>query len=431
MRILAPLILVPLLLLVGAVVVYRMMAAAGNPGFIIIGYGPWSIETSLFLGLLGLAIGFAGLYLLVRLAINTIRLPQILKQRGGIKRAQKSQEALIAGLLESAEGNWEKAERHLIRHAANSGVPLVNYLTAARAAQSRGAYEQRDEYLKLARESMPEAELAIGLTRAELQLSDQQFNEALESLTRLDQLAPSHAKVLKMMHQVYAQIEDWEGLRRLIPKLHANKVMMEAEIRLLETDTYSALLKRKAQTKQAGPLRDAWLDVPEHIRSLPEILQQYFTAMIEAGAGAEIEPRLRQLIDKEKTETLLVLYGCITLPDPLKQLATAERWLPRHERNPVLSRVLAKLALRSNQAEKALAYAQASLDVEPSVEAFRLMGDILLHQEQPAKACLFYRNGLLFAANEALPRIDLDGDGVGDLPAPATETGAGDALLGE
>jgi len=430
-RILAPLILVPLLLLVGAVVVYRMMAAAGNPGFIIIGYGPWSIETSLFLGLLGLAIGFAGLYLLVRLAINTIRLPQILKQRGGIKRAQKSQEALIAGLLESAEGNWEKAERHLIRHAANSGVPLVNYLTAARAAQSRGAYEQRDEYLKLARESMPEAELAIGLTRAELQLSDQQFNEALESLTRLDQLAPSHAKVLKMMHQVYAQIEDWEGLRRLIPKLHANKVMMEAEIRLLETDTYSALLKRKAQTKQAGPLRDAWLDVPEHIRSLPEILQQYFTAMIEAGAGAEIEPRLRQLIDKEKTETLLVLYGCITLPDPLKQLATAERWLPRHERNPVLSRVLAKLALRSNQAEKALAYAQASLDVEPSVEAFRLMGDILLHQEQPAKACLFYRNGLLFAANEALPRIDLDGDGVGDLPAPATETGAGDALLGE
>ena len=417
MKILAPLLLIPAVLIALAVLAYRQMAAAGNPGFIIIGFGSWSVETSLFLGLLGLALGFLALYLAIRLVINTFRLPSILKQRGGARRTQKSQEALIAGLLESAEGNWETAERHLIRHAANSGVPLINYLTAARAAQSRGAYEQRDEYLKLARESMPEAELAIGLTRAELQLSDQQFADALASLTQLDQLAPSHAKVLKMMHQVYAQLEDWEGIRKLIPKLHANKVMMEAEIRLLETDTYSALLKRKAEAKDAGALRDAWLDVPEHIRALAGIQHLYFAAMIEAGAGVEIEPRLRQLIDKERTDTLLVLYGCIQLPDPAKQLELAERWLARHDNDPVLLRVLAKLALRARQSEKARGYVQASLDREPSVEAYRLMGDVLLQQDQPVKACLFFRNGLLFAANEAVSQIDLDGDGVGDLPA--------------
>lgn len=416
MRILAPLLLIPALLIGLAFIAYRQMVAAGNPGFIIIGFGSWSVETSLFLGLLGLALSFIALYLAIRLVINTIRLPAILKQRGGAKRTQKSQEALIAGLLESAEGNWEKAERHLIRHAANSGVPLINYLTAARAAQSRGAYEQRDEYLKLARESMPEAELAIGLTRAELQLSDQQFADALESLTQLDQLAPSHAKVLKMMHQVYAQLEDWEGIRKLIPKLHSNKVMMEAEIRLLETETYTALLKRKAETKEAAPLRDAWLDVPEHIRALPGIQHLYFAAMIEAGAGVEVEPRLRQLIDKERTDTLLVLYSCIQLPEPAKQLELAERWLARNERNPVLLRVLGKLALRAGQTEKAQGYVQSSLDLEPSVEAYRLMGDVLLQQDKPAKACLFFRNGLLFAANEAVAQIDLDGDGVGDLP---------------
>jgi HemY protein len=421
-KILLPLLLIPILLLAGGIYAYREMVAAGNPGYLIIGFGSWSIETSLFLGLVGLALGFVALYLAIRLVINTVRLPTILKQRGGAKRSQKSQEALIAGLLESAEGNWEKAERNLIRHAANSGVPLINYLTAARAAQSRGAYDQRDEYLNLARETMPEAELAIGLTRAELQLSDRQFNEALESLTQLDQLAPSHAKVLKMLHQAYAQLEDWEGIRKLIPKLHANKVMLEAEIRLLETDTYNALLKRKAETKDAGALRDAWLDVPEHIRALPGIQHLYFAAMIEAGAGVEIEPRLRQLIEKERSDTLLVLYSCIQLPDPAKQLELAERWQSRQETDPVLLRVLGKLALRAQQIEKARSYVQASLDREPSVEAYRLMGDVLLQQNQPNKACLFFRNGLLFAANEAVAQIDLDGDGVGDLPA-ATAAG--------
>jgi HemY protein len=399
------LLLIPIILIGAGFWAHHQLVATGNPGFLIVGFGQWSIETSFFVGAIALILGFVAFYLLVRLIIGAIRLPRFLKQRGGEQRTRKSQEALLAGLLESAEGNWEKAEKHLIRHAANSGVPLINYLTAARAAQSRGAYDQRDEYLRMAQETMPEAELAIGLTKVELQMSDQQFDQALESLTELNQIAPSHAKVLKLMHQVYAQAEDWEGLSRLIPKLHSNKVMMEAEIKLLETETYSALLKRKSELKDADSLRDAWLNIPEHIRAMSGIQQLYFAAMIEAGAGEEIEPRLRELINRDWGETQLVLYGCIQMADPQLQLETAEKWLPKRRSDGVLLRVLGKLALRADQLEKARDYLQASLDVEPSVESFRLMGDVLLRQNQAVKACLYFRNGLLFAANEAISEV--------------------------
>jgi len=390
----------------------RYLASHGGSGYVIVGIGHWSAESSLLLTSIVLALSFLLFYFAVRLVVTALRLPKILKTRGHEKRSKLSQEALLTGLIESAEGNFETAEKHLIRHAANSGVPLINYLTAARAAQSRGALEQRDEYLKMAQETMPEAELAIGLTKAELQLSNQQFEDALESLTQLDKIAPSHAAVLRMKHQAYAKAEDWEGLSRLIPNLHANKVMLEAEIKLLETETYSALIRQKAEARDAAALRNLWLDdVPEHIRKSSGIQQLYYAAMIEAGAEAEVEPLVRQALAKEWSETLLVLYGCIHLPDTEQQLATAEGWANAHPNDAILLRVLGKLALRAKQLDKAKSYLTASLAAEPSVEAYQLMGDVLLKQKDPAGACQYFRNGLLFASNEVVALIEQNPEG--------------------
>jgi HemY protein len=64
------------------------------------------------------------------------------------------------------------------------------------------------------------------------------------------------------------------------------------------------------------------------------------------------------------------------------------------------------LALRARQLDKAGQYIQNSLDIEPSVEAFRLMGDVLLQQDQAVKACVFFRNGLLYASNEAIAQVE-------------------------
>ncbi len=389
-----------------AVFALRHVSSHGGSGYVIVGIGQWSVESSLlFTGVL-LVVTFVLLYFAVRLIVTAISLPKILKQRGFEQRNKSSQEALLAGLIESAEGNFETAEKHLIRHAANSGVPLINYLTAARAAQSRGALEQRDEYLKLAQETMPEAELAIGLTKAELQLSNLQFEEALESLTQLDKIAPSHAAVLKLMHQAYANLADWQGLSLIIPQLKSNKVMMEAEIKLLETETFCSLIKQKTEARDAVALRNLWLEIPGHIRKSSGVLQLYCAAMIEAGAEVEVEPLVRQAIGTEWSETLIVLYGCIHMPDTVDQLVKGEAWLKAHPKDAILLRVLGKLSLRAGLLDKAASYLKASLAAEPSVEAYQLMGDVLMKENDPLSACQFFRNGLLFASNEVVALIE-------------------------
>lgn len=422
-------VLVGLLVLAGAlaggsVALYKYLAAQGNAGYVIIGIGKWSMESSLFFVVASLLIAFLVFYAVARLISKAVSLPGVLQQRRLQERTQHSQQALLAGLIESAEGNWEKAEKHLIRHAADSGVPLINYLTAARVAHSRGAHEQRDEYLRLAHQSAPEAEVAVNLTRAELQLSNKQFEQTLESLTHLDRIAPSHAAVLRLKHQLFAQMEDWEALHKLIPTLNTQKVMMEAEIRLLETETYSALLKKRAESGDPARLRELWTHIPEHVRSMPGLQVLYFAAMIEAGAGLEIEDALRRALGQEWSPTLLVLYGCIQLPDVAKHLETAEAWLAPHPADAVLLRVLGKLALRAGQAVKARDYLQRSLDTEPSLESYQLLGDLLFNQKDYVSACTYYRNGLMFASNEVVARIEQNPEGdvlaaPSDAPADA------------
>ena len=385
---------------------YNHLAAAGNAGYVIIGLGDWVLETSLYFVLVVLVSSFVLFYVSIRLMYGAARLPKVIKRRESEIRGKRSQEALIAGLIETAEGHWEKAERNLIRHAADSGVPLINYLTAARAAHSRGAHEQREEYLRLAQKSVPEAELAIGLTRAELQLSSRQFDEALESLTDLNRIAPTHAAVLRLMHQAYAQTANWEALHRLMPHLRNTRVMLEAEVKLLETETYSALLKEKAKTRDAAVIREIWRHVPMHIRGLAGLDALYGAAMIDAGAGQEVEEDIRLALGKDWNETLLVLYGCINAADPQQHLQSAEAWLAPHPDDAVLLRVLAKLAMRTGQTEKAREYVQKSLAVEPSVEACRLIGDFYQAQRDFATASDYYRKGLVLASNEVISQIE-------------------------
>ncbi|NYT47524.1 MAG: hypothetical protein H0A75_08105 [Candidatus Methanofishera endochildressiae] len=151
-----------------------------------------------------------------------MRLPGRIRMRGKSVKFNRSQDALIAGLVDSAEGNWERAEKTLIKHASNSGAPLIHYLTAARAAHSRGAMDKRDEYLQRATKDAPGSEVAVGLTQAELHLSQKQFDQALETLTKLHSIDSSHASVLKLLHQISAT-RRLEAIRSLLPAFHENK----------------------------------------------------------------------------------------------------------------------------------------------------------------------------------------------------------------
>lgn len=386
--------------------VHHWLVKYQDPGYVLIGIGHWSLETSLAVFAVVLIVGFFAFYVFFRVLGWLLRLPGKLKKRGRDIKFSRSHEALIAGLVDSAEGNWEKAEKALIKHASNSGAPLIHYLTAARAAHSRGALEKRDEYLKIAADTAPGSALAIGLTQAELHLSEKQFDQAVETLTQLHSIEPDHAGVLKLMHKAYQQVGDWESVRVLLPSLHKNKVLMEAEVKLLETETFSTLLKQAAQKGDSHAAEELWKTIPAHVKTMPGMHAVYFAVMLELGEGAKIEKELYDALGEDWNPTLLVLYGSVPSSDPGKQLLNAEAWLEVHPRDAVLLSVLGKLCARNGEADKAAQYLSQSLEAEPSVGAYQSLGDLLFEQGDKDRACECYKRGLELASSEVVERVE-------------------------
>ena len=390
-----------------AFLIDNWLSEYNDSGYVLIGFSRWSLETSLVVFAVGQVVGFFILYVFFRLMGVLLRLPGKMKSRGKNIKFNRSQDALISGLVDSAEGNWEKAEKILIKHASNSGAPLLHYLTAARAAQSRGAIEKRDEYLRKATDQSGGTDIAVGLTQAELHLSSNQFDQALDTLSKLHSIDSGHASVLKLLHQTYQRIGDWESVRKLIPSLHQNKVLMEAEVKLLESETFSRLLKQAAKEGNAKSIKELWVSMPEHIQTVQGIATIYYAAMIESGAGKQVESDIVNALLKAWDETLLVLYGNVDASDSLQQLQTAEQWLSIHSGSAVLLRVLGKISFKCQQIEKAEQYLTKSVGIEATVAAYQMLGDVLIEKGDKDKACDSYRKGLELASSEVVSQVEM------------------------
>jgi HemY protein len=203
--------LIKLLILV-IVVLAAVLLVRDDPGVVMLRYRGWTVDTSLAVALGVLIVFMVALYYLIRLLRGILRMPSALQRRSQNRRYGKARRQLNQGLIDLAEGRFEQAENHLMRLVGSSESPLVHYLAAARAAQLQGKHDARDGYLKAAHEANPAAELAIGVTQAELQLAHQQTEQALATLSHLHSIAPRHDYVTMLLARAYFELEDWPAL---------------------------------------------------------------------------------------------------------------------------------------------------------------------------------------------------------------------------
>ena len=393
-------VLVVLLVAVGAASLLQH-----DPGYLYVDIGRWTLETTLAFALAALVVAFVVLYFLVRLLVMLVRSPRAWRSGLRHRRTEKSRRALLRGLIEMAEGRWERAEKLLLRHAKESDTALLNYLAAARAAQQAGAYERRDRYLKEAIEANPEADVAVSLTQAELQLAHHQTEYALATLTRLRGLAPHHVYVVRLLARLYAELEDWAQLGELLPEVRRHSVFEPDRLAALER---AAALGRLAHAEaNGGALTGIWDSLPRRMRDDAQVLHVYVERLVEAGSKAVAERRLRQYLDRHWDETLARDYGLVEHEDPNKQLDYAEGWLKDHGRSPMLLLTLGRLAERGRLWGKARVYFESSIKSGPTAEAYHELGRLLDELGEIGPARENYRSGLARAVRRR------------DAPAPA------------
>ena len=365
-----------------------------DSGYVLLAFGNYTVEMSLALLLLMAGALFVLLYLLVRLAVRTLHLPHDVREWKKRRGSRLAQRAMTRGLLEMSEGNWYSAEKRLVRFADRSETPLLNYLAAARAAQLQGAHDRRDAYIRLAHECMPSADVAVSLTQAELQLADNQLEQALATLNHLRSVAPRHTYVLRLLRRLYEQLGDWEHLRELLPELRRRKIGDESELQRLEVRTHRALLEQAFLANDVHRLGLAWADVPRALREQPQLLGDYAGYLQESGQHAKAEQLLREALRKHWDAALLETYGLLEMPEPGKQLSHLEKTLPDHPDDATLLLTLGRLSLRAQLWGKARGYLEACIARNGPAQAYRELGQLLERMDEPDKALDIYRRAL-------------------------------------
>ncbi len=379
-------------LLVLGITIALTLFAQRDPGYVQISHADWSAETSLSLFVLALAVVFFLFYVALRLLSGTWRLPKRLGYWKRQRRAMRSHVRTNRGLIALAEGHWANAERLLGRAAKASDTPLINYLGAARAAQKQHSEQRRDQYLSQAYQSMPEAELAVGLTQAEVQLSHGQTEQALASLHHLRSVAPRHSYVLYLLKKVYEKLGSWDDLYALLPELRRHHVLETEELDALEKRIHQVRLSTAAEDIER--LHQCWEQLPKGLRHQPEMIHDYASQLKQLNAEEQAEKQLRAYLKRSWNPQLIRLYGQVRGEDLDQQLTVAEHWLTQHENHPELLLTCARICLHNKLWGKARSYLEASLGTEVRAETCCELGNLLRQMGETEQAAAYFRQGL-------------------------------------
>ena len=353
-----------------------------DAGYILIAYRHTTIETTLWAGVISILLFFLILYFIIRFVKNTSLLGGRLQNWSEGRKERKARELTDKGLCLLTEGEWIKAENDLVVAAKHMRSPLINYLAAAQAANKLDAYDRRNEYLKKAHDRTKNSEIAIGLTQATLQIQAHQWEQAIATLTHLQDIASHHPYILKLQKRVYTEVGDWKQLQGLLLLLRKYKVYTGNKMINLERSTYHKLIQQACETNDRNALDNVWNSLPRKWQHDSTLLSSYTYGLIECGNFDEACSLIESAVKRNWDVSLVHNYGLSHSTDPTKQLSYAEKWLVKHPHEYELLLCLGRLSYRAKFYGRAKELLEQCLQIKTSreveddlAEVFIALGD--------------------------------------------------------
>lgn len=365
-----------------------------DSGYVMVAYDGYTIETSLWFTVICLAVLFWVIYMLLRFTKNTRRLGGKYQKWDKQRKYEKARDLTNQGLCDLAEGHWQEAQANLTKAAKHHPNPLINHLAAARAAHSAKNYDARDEHLRHAHKTTKGSEVAVGLTQATLQIEGRQWEQALATLDHLNQIAPNHKHILKLLAKVYMELKDWLQLQQLFPSLKRAKIFDELELENLDKQIHMGLLNHAAKLGDCEQLHIFWDNFPKKWRNDSQLLKLYTDYLIKAHDTNYAAELISKCLKKRWDVELVNNFGLAPADDINKQITMAEQWLEKHPGEPELLLCLGRLCLRGKFYPRAEHVLEACVAALPVPAAYRALGQALEAQGKPEAALAAYKNAL-------------------------------------
>jgi HemY protein len=351
----------------------------------------WVIETSLTFALAAAVIGFGALYLLMRLVINLWHFPAYWRNRRQLKRYSKAESSMAKGMIALEYGDWQLAEKQLVKMAKHSDSGLVHYLTAAKMAHNQQAFSRRDQYLAEARQRFPSDSVTIGLVEARL-LMDSEPDVSLVILNELHQQSPKNKTILAEYAHLLVKQEYWARLEEILGEVKRFRALDKAEIQSLEVQL---LAGKVARAENPEALEQLWQSLSGRQQLKPAILAEFVEQRMGWGKEQGLAELIAKSLSKQWDDRLAYQYGRIELGPAYERLKKAEKWLSNQPDNPVLLLTLGRLACMSQLWGQARHYFQESLKLQPELETFHALAKCYESEGLETQAALTYKEAIL------------------------------------
>ena len=379
-----------------------------DPGYVLIAYNGYTVESSLWsllLGVILLAVVIKAVAWTLRLIIGGAGLVYPLSAKAKQRRSQK---LANKGLILFANGHWKQSQ-HLLAKAGDMGAsPLYSYLVAARAASANNDMNACKENLRKADEVAPAAYMAIGITQAEAQMTQKQWEQALATLQSLRKKSPKHPYLHKLLKQTYEKLGDWQSLADILPALRKLKVLNGDALETLEQKIYHELfeqawIKGRNQREIAAriaPANEVWNSLNKSQRRNHELAYGYARCLHRLGADNDAEGFIRRNLPAIYSAPLIRLYGRLHSDDTGRQLLTGEKLLAERPNDADLLLALGRICSRDQLWGKSREYLEASLQLRHSLDTYNELGQLMAHLDEHELSSGYFQHGLALAAEK-------------------------------
>lgn len=312
-----------------------------DPGYLLVSYRSYVLETSLWLGIFVLISGSFLTLLFVALLKNFIKMPFsqyswfIDKQHKNIRKAN------FVGLQQLLGGEYKKAAKSLVQGSSESDLPLLNYLAASRAMHAIKDYKGRDNLLQKAIEESSENNPEVRLLTAEFLISAQKLEPAQEILLQLMHKNPTNQLVQNLLVEISEVQNNWQVLqefshieKHLTPNNHEKFLLFKLGSIINDKD--------KTPAQKEKQLNKIWNNIPKSVPKSTSLKCVYLDVLLDLEqynkAFENIDIWLKEDWDDTLVERLGRSYGT-------KQLESAYNWSKQKPNNQALFMVIAKQEL--------------------------------------------------------------------------------------
>lgn len=349
-----------------------------DPGYVLVTWKQWVLETSLWIALAATAVAF--LVLLFALGVLGTLADTVTQwqERRTAERERQARQLTERGLAQYAEADWRKATSTLMKAAELVDAPLLVRLTCARAAEEDGRADLAEQILREARTQAGEAAALVDIRIASLRLRQGDATGARLILEKLREHLPKHPRALHLLADTYQRLGAWPALTGILPslkKLMDEKRWLELgreawQSHLTGISTEAGFPSRKSRIEA---MMSAWRSAPAEFRADAAVVGCMADLLVQLDtpgeAYAALERAINTSVGGDLPDELVMRFGRLDAEKPEEQLVIIEKWLAMRPTHPALLLAAGRISLRNKLWGKARDYFEASAAREATAES--------------------------------------------------------------